>query len=78
MRNKEIIDRLERIRDFYLKALDNARVDLPKSSASMELMATRLTNNTILDLEDEERITKNAKAKQHENTRQIPITEHRV
>lgn len=55
MKNKELIDRIERVRVAFVKALDHSRDGLPQSSASMELIATRLANRTILELESEEK-----------------------
>ena len=43
-------DQLNLIRDHYTKALELAHADLPQSSATEEIIATRKLNDLILDL----------------------------
>ena len=62
MENKEFIDRLERVRDGFITALEMQRQNLPESALSAELAATRLANRTILDLEIVEKTLKKKKS----------------
>ena len=55
MSDAEIIDRIERIRDGFIRSLEFTQKDLPTSAATEELTATRLANRTILELQSNEK-----------------------
>jgi hypothetical protein len=62
MESKELIDRLQRIRDTFHKSFEELREGRPHSALSLDLEATRLANRTILDLEIVEKTLKKKKS----------------
>jgi hypothetical protein len=55
MDNSLLIEKIERMRDGFILAIEFAQKDLPHSAANEELTATRIANQIILSLQAEEK-----------------------